>query len=137
MKKIAVWMDYSQAKLITFENEVAKTEDIDSQVETHVRVEGEGSQVSSFGAGNFTNNENRNNNRHKNEVANYFKVLSGKLHTYDEILLFGPTNAKDQFKNILINDKAFAKKSIILKVTDKLTENQVVAFAREHMVARQ
>ena len=132
MEKIAVWLDHSEAKLITFENKVANTETINSGVETHIRIDGEGSESSRFGVGT-TNNENRNNNRHSNELSGYYKALAGKLKSYDEILLFGPTNAKEQLKNMLVSDKSFSGKSIEIKSSDKLTPNQLVAFAREHM----
>ncbi len=133
MSKVAIWLDSSRATIVTFKNGVPQIETIDSGVESHVRIDGEGKESSQFGAGNFTNNEHRENQRHSNEVQAYLKKLTQKIESYEQILLFGPTNTKNQLKNILDEQKAFAGKKIEVKNSDKMTENQLVAFAREHL----
>ena len=133
MNKIAVWLDYRTATLVTFENGVASTRSVESGIENQVRIEGEGSNSSRFGESEFSNNENKENNRHANEVNSYFKNLSQLLKEYNEIHLLGPTNAKNQLRNVLKSDKSFENTKIEIKSADKLTPNQLIAFAKEQL----
>ena len=97
------------------------------------RIPGEGKDVTRFGQGGFTNNEHTSNNRSENQLNSYFSKLTQKLASFDEILLFGPANAKKQFHNYLLSQKSFQEKKIDVKNTDKLTPNQEVAFAKEYL----
>lgn len=133
MDKVAVWIDQSGARMITFENGSPKTENIDSGIEGQQRIEGEGKNASQFGEGNFTNNEHTENNRKANEINSYLKTVSNKISGFQHIVLFGPGNVKDQLKNHLDGIKAFDGKKIEVHTSDKLTDNQLVAFAREHL----
>ena len=57
-----------------------------------------------------------------------------KLADYqdDEVLLFGPTNAKTELYNLLKEDRHFNKHEIDIETSDNLTENQMRAFVKEH-----
>jgi len=54
------------------------------------------------------------------------------MKDYDEVLLFGPTNAKNELVNILKVDHHFDEIKIEVKPADKMTENQQLAFVKEH-----
>lgn len=58
----------------------------------------------------------------------FFLNIKKVLHHFDNILLFGTTNAKTELIHVLQEDKTFSTKNIFLKDTDRLTENQKVAF---------
>lgn len=62
----------------------------------------------------------------------YYKKLGDIIKVYDEVVLFGPTTAKDELHNMLKADHRFAKTDIQTKHADKLTENQQHAFVREY-----
>ena len=55
--------------------------------------------------------------------------ISDNSLDYSQILLFGPTTAKTEFKTILMNDNRFSNVEITIKITDKLTLNEQIAFA--------
>ncbi len=61
-----------------------------------------------------------------------YKVISESIKKYDEVLLFGPTNAKVELSNILENDLSFSKINIEIRHADKMTENQEHAFVRDY-----
>ncbi len=131
-KQAAVWLDHSTAHIIGFENgESFLIETIESPYDRKPRVEGEGSDVTRFGNAYVSNNEDRKHNRLQNELDAYFKELEGKLKDYTEILLYGPTNAKDQLRNRLSENKAFADRSIAVESVGTLTQNQIMAFVRD------
>jgi hypothetical protein len=61
----------------------------------------------------------------------FYEALKKVLVKYDAILLFGTTTAKTELFHILQADHSFAAKEIILKNTDRLTENQKAAFIND------
>jgi molybdopterin converting factor small subunit len=133
-KQIGIWLDHSKAHFIGHHDGSAfLIETIDSPYERIKRDEGEGSDNARFGANPqfSSNNENRKNNTAQNELNEYFKTLESKLDDYDEILLFGPTTAKEQLYNRLSENKSFSAKTIIVQSSDKMTDNQLLAFVRD------
>ena len=62
----------------------------------------------------------------------YYKKIGDIIRNYDEVVLFGPSKAKDELHNVLSADHLFAKIDIQVKHSDKLTENQQHAFVRDY-----
>jgi hypothetical protein len=58
------------------------------------------------------------------------------LKNYDEILLFGPTDAKTELANILSENHYFDKIEINVMPTDKMTENQQHAYVHSYFSAK-
>lgn len=133
-KKLAVWMDHSEAHYFEYEGGTSTfIGKIDSPYQRIKREEGESNDSTRFSAElNYTsNNENKKNSIAKNERSNYYKEIEKTLNAYDEILLFGPTNAKEQLFNYLSGKKHYASKSIHLSNSDKLSDNQKLAEVRK------
>ena len=57
--------------------------------------------------------------------------LREELLNYENVLLFGATNAKTELSNILKTDNKFANIEMIIKNTDKLTANEQIAFVND------
>lgn len=51
---------------------------------------------------------------------------------YEEVLLFGPTEAKNELLNLLQADHHFDKINIEIRQANKMTENQQHAFVKEY-----
>ncbi|MEX2564616.1 MAG: hypothetical protein WD431_01585 [Cyclobacteriaceae bacterium] len=131
---IGIWLDQSKAYLIGFRNGEAKLlEVIDSPYVSHFREEGEGSDHTRFGPGAAytSSNEKRKQNIAKNQMNEYLRLLEDKLAGYEDILLIGPGNAKDRLRKKLSDNHAFSESRIHTKTSDKLSENQLLAFVRE------
>ncbi|MEP7168525.1 MAG: hypothetical protein ABI855_04090 [Bacteroidota bacterium] len=120
IKKIGIWMDHSSAHLMEYATEDIATNIIESQF-THQEKE------HSFGK-----SENLMHNKEQHQQSEYFKKLGRVIKNYDEVILFGPTDAKSELFNILKADHNFAKIKIEVKPADKMTENQQHAFVKEH-----
>lgn len=130
--QVAVWLDHASAEIIEYHNgESVLLETIESPYDRKPRIEGEGSDVTRFGRTYSSNNEDRKHNRLQNELNSYFTDLENRVKDYKEILLFGPTNAKDQLYNRLMENKIFSAKTLAVESVDTLTENQKMAFARD------
>jgi hypothetical protein len=136
---VGLWLDQSKAYLIGYKKGEAKLiEMIDSPYVRHFREKGEGSDHTRFGPGTpyTSNNENRKHNIAKNELKEYFRLLEDKLAGYDEILLIGPGSAKDRLRKRLADNQAFSTSRIRTKTSDKLSDNQLLAFVREFYHAK-
>ena len=52
------------------------------------------------------------------------------IKKYDEVILFGPTDAKVELFNFLDEDSHFDEINIGVEDTDKMTENEQYAFVK-------
>ncbi len=131
---IGVWVDHAKAHFINYKKGTATLiETLDSPYDRFKREPGEVNDSTWFTTNpeHASNNEFKKNNTAQNELNEYFKILESKLRPYNEILLFGPSTAKDQLFNRLVEVKSFKDKKIKVKKCDKMTDNQLLAFVRE------
>ena len=119
-KKLGIYMDHANARLIEFPIDSAKTQDLKSKF-THVEK-----QLS------LSKSENVMHNKEQHEQAEYYKKLGEAIRNFDEVLLFGPTDAKTELLNILKADHLFEKIKIEVKQTDKMSETQEQIFIKEY-----
>ncbi len=118
-KRLGIWMDHSTANLIEFTDDKAVAIAVDAQV---------GEQDEPLNPRDETMIQNK----EQNELSDYFKRISEVIKDYDEVLLFGPTHAKDELNNLLKEDHHFDEVKIEIKPADNMTENQQEAFVKEH-----
>jgi len=116
-----VWMDKENAIIIT------QTEDADYGISEKLKAEGHQASGSEHSMNNAQHGDN----------LKYFKSLAAMLHNYDEILVFGPGKAQEQFKNHLDSDAIFKNKKISLDSGEHLTDPQMTAKVREFFKTHQ
>jgi DNA-binding LytR/AlgR family response regulator len=119
-KKLGIWMDHSSAHLMEFTNDPIDTKTINSEFTHQVREQ------------TLKKSESLMDHKEQHEEAAYYKKLGEIMQKYDDIILFGPTNAKTELFNILRADHHFETIKIEVMQTDKMTENQQHAFVREY-----
>jgi len=119
-KQMGIWMDHSVANLMELANNRIITNVITSEF-TH--------EVKEYA---LSKNENLMHNKEQHEQAGYYDKISDAIKGYDEILLFGPTTAKNELLNLLKTDHHFDKVKVDVISTDKMTENQQHAFIKDH-----
>ena len=71
-------------------------------------------------------------NKEQHMESAYYKELGKEIAKYDDVLLFGPTDAKVELFNLLRADNHFEKIKIEVKQADKMTDNQQHAFVKDH-----
>ena len=71
-------------------------------------------------------------NKEQHQQSEYYKKLGEEIRKFDEVIIFGPTDAKAELFNILKADHRFENINIEVKQADKMTENQKHAFVIEH-----
>ena len=100
VKMMGIWMDHSDAYLM---------ESNDGEITERIIVSEftEQEKQSSLNKG-----EKFMNHKEHQMQAKYFRRLIDSLEEYDEILLFGPTEAKNELFNLLKADHFFNEKKL-------------------------
>ena len=85
----------------------------------------------------LTNGENHvdfndNYKKEKQEKSNYYNKISEIIKNYKEVILFGPTDAKNELFNLMEADHLFENINIEKKDTDKMTENEMHALVMDY-----
>jgi len=119
-KKLGIWMDHSNAHLMEFTNDSIETRIITSKF-THADK-----------MHTLHRSENIMHNKEQHQQSEYYKKLGDAIRNYEEVILFGPTDAKAELFNTLREDHNFAQIKIETQQADKMTENQLHAFVKEH-----
>lgn len=112
-------MDHASAHLIEY-----PTGDLQSRVVTSKFTSQEKSQ--SLGKG-----ENLMHNQEQRMHAAYYKQIAEAILNYEQVVIFGPTHAKEELANLLKEDHRYSKIRIDVKRADQLTEPQEYAFVRD------
>lgn len=119
-KNLGIWMDHSIANIMEFTNAPMETKTIESKFTHEVKGESLGKS------------ENVMHNKERHQQSEYYRKLGEIIKNYDNVILFGPTDAKVELFNILKRNHLFEKIGIEIKQTDKMTEHQQYAFVKEY-----
>ncbi|MDQ3194211.1 MAG: hypothetical protein M3P82_04335 [Bacteroidota bacterium] len=119
-KKLGIWMDHSNAHLMEFTSDPIESKTIESEF-THQDKEQ-----------TLVKSEKGMHNKEQHKQSEYYKKLGEVIRNYDEVVLFGPAEAKQQLYNLIKDDHLFEKVKIEVKQSDKMTENQQHAFVKKY-----
>jgi hypothetical protein len=119
-KKLGIWMDHSSAHLMEFNKNSVELKIVESEFTHQVKVN------------SFNKGEKLMHNKEQKQQSEYYGKLGEIIKNYDNIILFGPTDAKVELFNVLKNDQRFIDIKIEIEQTDKMTDNQQHAFVREY-----
>lgn len=123
-KKIGIWMDHASARLMTFTNGAINTKTIESafvhEDKTNIRHRSEKTM----------------HNKEQHQESAYYNQLGEAISSYDDVLLFGPTDAKAELMNVLSANHRFDKLTVHVAKTDHQTVPQQQAFVTEYFANR-
>lgn len=134
-KQLAVFIDHTQARFIGMDNSKASfLQTLESDRESHPRYRGESSNQARFGSDPYhgSNNEYSKNMQEQESIKMYYHHIKDQLQQYDEILLFGPGQAKKELHNYLIDQSAFREKTIHVQNSDYITDNQLLETVNKY-----
>lgn len=113
-------MDHSNAHVMQFSSETTEPTNIDSAFTHEAKEESLGKS------------EHIMHNKEQQQQAAYYKSIGDVIKNYDEVLLFGPTTAKNELANLLKADHHFDNIKVSVENAEKMTGNQMEAFVREY-----
>ena len=71
-------------------------------------------------------------NKEQQLTGSYYKRIGEVIKNYEKVLLFGPTDAKNELNNLLKEDRHFDQIEIELKPADKMTPHEMETFVRAY-----
>ncbi len=128
-KMTGIWLDSEKAYVITLANGTPAIEEIESPVETRVRIEGEKKQYSRVG-GMFVNPQKKT-KRHEQQLKKFYDMIMDKIRDSEAIYVFGPSSTPKRFYKELLQDKRMAPRLVGVESEGKLTRNQMVARVKQ------
>ena len=124
LKKLGVWIDHSRAYLTEYTSGPMETKVIRSEFTHEDKEQG------------LNKSENQMHKKEQHQHSEYYRKIADVIRNYDDVILFGPTDAKIELLNILKHDHLFAKINIETKQTDKMSDYQQQAFIKEYFSER-
>ncbi|MBB6002596.1 hypothetical protein [Arcicella rosea] len=115
---LGIWMDYSVAYLMEYTRDSMETEIMESNINHENRDE------------TLNRSESLLYNKEQLKQRRFYDELGDIIKKYDEVILFGPTDAKVELLNILEKNHHFDKINISIEEADKMSENQRHAFVK-------
>lgn len=119
-KNLGIWMDHSTANLMEFSTNPIMTHTIESKFTHDDKVD------------SLKKSEKLMHNKEQHQQAEYYKELGEYIVKYENVILFGPTNAKVELYNLLKDDHRFTKTKIEIEKTDKMSVNEQHTFVRDY-----
>ncbi len=113
-------MDHSSAHVMELSSSPVETKIIESKFTRESKEDSLGKS------------ENLMHNKEQRHNSEYYKKLGAVIRNYTEVVLFGPTTAKNELANLLKADHHFDKTKVVVKDAGKMTGNQIQAFIGDY-----
>jgi hypothetical protein len=118
--KLGIWMDHSVAYITDYLNDFLTTEKFIFEFTHQKRENGmKKSEVTML-------------HKEKGEQSSYYKKLGEIILNYSDVILFGPTSAKQELLNSLKSNHLFDKITMNVLPADKMTESEQQIFVRNY-----
>jgi hypothetical protein len=131
MKKIGIWIDKSEAKIITLENGSEHLEIVSSDVEDFNI--GGGSGTAQKGGPQDVVQDSKYLEREKHQLTDFFTDLIKYIEAADTVVIFGPAEAGMKLrKEIDEKHHLLASKIKSVEKADSMTENQLIAWVKDY-----
>ena len=121
--KIGIFMDHASALFIKFPIDEATNHTLFSSFTNSEKQD------------SLDKSEQLMHNKEINQQNEFYQKIGDEIRHFNEVMLFGPTNAKTELHNMLKKNHLFADIKINIQQTDKLTANQKIAFVKEYFIA--
>jgi len=120
IRQLGIWLDHSNAYLMELTNDAILTNRVVSE---------SSNQEAEL---NHYKGEKLIHKKEQHLQINYYQKISDIIKNYQEVILFGPTDAKNELLNMVKTDHLFEEIKIEVKNSDKMTESQMQTFVREY-----
>ena len=130
MKKIGIWIDKREAKVVTIEKNEVNIHTIVSNVEDFHPKGGSGTRFK--GGPQDVVQDSKYFEREKHQLERFFKKIVSSIDSAEKMVIFGPAQTGDKLNNFLSDKYSSLHQNIIsVKKTDNMTDNQIVAWVKD------
>jgi hypothetical protein len=119
IRKLGIWMDHSNAYLMELTNDIIVQRLVSELANPDTEF-------------NFYKGEKLTHKKEQHLQLSYYKKIGEIIKKYQDVILFGPTDAKNELLNQIKTDHLFEDIKIKVKNSDKMTEDQMKTFVREY-----
>ncbi len=122
-----IWIDHKLAQIVkaNLAGDSFTITSVESDVEGHAKESDEGGD-------HFTIvNQHKQESRRGEQMKHFGEEVISHIQDAEEIVIFGPGEAKHEFKHILEKHKALAGKLKSVETTDRLTEAELREFTKK------
>ena len=123
-KHTGLWIDHRKAVIVIITDEGEETVEVVSNMEKHVRFTG--GTASEIGS-----TEDMRDRQFGNQLNSYYDRVAALLHDAESIQIFGPGEAKGEFRKRLEHE-GLKGHVLAIETVDKMTDRQIAAKVREH-----
>jgi hypothetical protein len=121
-EQVGIWIDHERAIVVFASEGRVRTQTLDSHVGGHPHYSGQ-----QDGGG-----EKKYEERHGEHLDRFYDEVIRELADSDELLIFGPGEAKLELKARLNRSKPQSARTVRVETADKLTNPQIVAKVKAH-----
>ena len=120
-KLLGIWMDHSVAHCSELINNTFISQIIESTPVSQVNKEDL-----------YYKDDSQRLNKEQDKLSVYYSKLSDIILKQDKVVLFGPTDAKNELLNLIKKDHLFDNITIEAIAADKMSESQQHEFIKEY-----
>lgn len=128
-KQIGIWIDHKRAVILTVSESGEVMRKIESGIE-HLRLRGASRSRAPYSA-QYQKGDDQFDKKYDGYLNKYYESVIDHLRGADEVLIFGPGEAKKELKKRLEREKTCPPVKGIFPA-DKLTDRQFAAKVRSH-----
>jgi hypothetical protein len=126
-----LWIDHRKAVIVMVTDAGEETKLVESNVERHVRYSG-GAQTATAHESKPGTGEDTRDRHFAGQLDKYYDEVIAFVRDAEEILIFGPGEAKGELKARLERGGLGAR-IVGVHTVDKMTDRQIAARVREYM----
>ena len=130
-KLFGLWIDHEKAVIVSLMGESHEVIHLESGIEGHFRLKGGSGSGTPYSQQDATS-ESKREYRYSQHLNIYFQHIIDLLKDAKHIFIFGPGEAKFEFKKRIEKNNMFLDKISDIETTDKLTEPQIVAKVKKY-----
>ena len=125
-KQAGLWIDHRKAVIVIVTEEGEEIKEITSKMEKHTRFTG--GTASEDGS-----TEDVRDRQFGNHLNSFYDGVIAWIRDVESIQIFGPGEAKGELEKRL-KDKRFRGHILAIETVDKMTDRQITAKVREHLL---
>jgi len=129
-REVGLWIDHRKAVIMTIDNGIEETQEIQSDVVKRVRFSGKTQSKGSVQPVGSTAEDVRD-RQFNGQLDTYYDGIVAMIQTADSILIFGPGEAKGELER-RIQHAGLGDRVVGIETVDKMTNNQIEAKIRDY-----
>lgn len=129
-KRFGLWIDRKQAVIVILGEQAESIRKIKSGIERHIHYRGATHPKSPYSA-QYQQGDDQLDNQYTVHLNKYYSDIITQIRGAEALLIFGPGEAKSEFKTRLAREKGYTKR-IQVETADKMTDRQIAAKVRKH-----